>query len=220
MRMGATLHPRRRTAGALARHRAFLARLRRAGHDDPHARPLARILRGAFVCASSIGVTLSFPRSFVHVHAASPVALAGAAKRSAHSRPAADVARLYWHPSWRELRVRTLVNVPAVARREAPRQLHPVRVSRVVAVDRWNPRAAVPPLALTLLRTLPAPVVAANEQARVWPASAPRAARSLELAGGADFGQLPQDELSRVTEHVLRTLDRRVLSHRERTGQV
>jgi hypothetical protein len=31
---------------------------------------------------------------------------------------------------------------------------------------------------------------------------------------------LPTDELSRVTEHVLRTLDRRVLSHRERTGQL
>lgn len=31
---------------------------------------------------------------------------------------------------------------------------------------------------------------------------------------------VPAQELTRVTEHVLRTLDRRVLSYRERTGQV
>jgi hypothetical protein len=31
---------------------------------------------------------------------------------------------------------------------------------------------------------------------------------------------LPPQELSRVTEHVLRTLDRRVLSYRERTGRI
>ena len=31
---------------------------------------------------------------------------------------------------------------------------------------------------------------------------------------------LPPHELSRVTEHVLRTLDRRVLSYRERSGRI
>jgi hypothetical protein len=35
----------------------------------------------------------------------------------------------------------------------------------------------------------------------------------------AEGVSLPPQELSRVTEHVLRTLDRRVLSHRERSGQ-
>ena len=36
----------------------------------------------------------------------------------------------------------------------------------------------------------------------------------------AEGVSLPPQELSRVTEHVLRTLDRRVLSYRERSGRI
>ncbi len=47
----------------------------------------------------------------------------------------------------------------------------------------------------------------------------PRAPRAAELRTLEPFS-LPAQELSRVTDHVIRQLDRRVLSYRERTGRI
>jgi hypothetical protein len=51
-------------------------------------------------------------------------------------------------------------------------------------------------------------------------AAAEPAARAPARRPPATAWVLPAEELSRVTDHVLRTFDRRVLSYRERTGQV
>ena len=80
---------------------------------------------------------------------------------------------------------------------------------------------AFPRLAMALSR--PAPVLPAlgRAAATIGPTAVETA------AAGTLFGRttvamapLPAHELSRVTEHVLRTLDHRVLSYRERNGQV
>lgn len=97
-----------------------------------------------------------------------------------------------------------------------------VRVERTLRETPATPPQRLP---MTLARG-PAPVPRADapaprgqaepptpERARstAWPSAAARAESALKL---------PAQELSRVTEHVIRQLDQRVLSYRERTGRI
>lgn len=82
--------------------------------------------------------------------------------------------------------------------------------------------SAYPRVAMTLTRT-----VARSDHRSGECGIRARAAHGAVTAGFTDrrgasalSAALPAQELARVTEHVLRTLDRRVLSYRERTGQI
>lgn len=73
---------------------------------------------------------------------------------------------------------------------------------------------------MAMLLTQPAPPASPGAMPPSSPAA--RAVRNLQHAPAAALAPspVPPNELSRITEHVLRTLDRRVLSYRERTGQI
>jgi hypothetical protein len=115
-----------------------------------------------------------------------------------------------------------------IVRRLESRFVHRIAataVSCAAAVSRQARRAAAvaqfPRLAMTLARpSAPAPV----SSSPATPSHHTQGERSGTYAArgspAAALAPLPAEELSRVTEHVLRTLDRRVLSYRERTGQV
>jgi hypothetical protein len=111
--------------------------------------------------------------------------------------------------------VRTRVEPTPIARQtEVARQ-----AVVVLAAHRGRSPAALPRLELIALRAQPAPLPcggAPEGHGRPPPFAAQPSMRTAV----APPVVLPADELSRVTEHVLRTLDRRVLSHRERTGQL
>jgi hypothetical protein len=86
------------------------------------------------------------------------------------------------------------------------REVASARFSRL-AMTLARPRAPAP-------ASLPPAMAGAQTHADRTGTHAPPRSPSAALA------PLPAHELSRVTEHVLRTLDRRVLSYRERTGQL
>lgn len=97
-----------------------------------------------------------------------------------------------------------------------------VRVERTLRETATAPPQRVP---MTLARSpAPAPRV---EAAAPRPETEPpmperaRATASSSAAAKAESAlKLPAQELSRVTEHVIRQLDQRVLSYRERTGRI
>jgi hypothetical protein len=127
----------------------------------------------------------------------------------------------------REHRTRERAETRIVQRLES-RFVHRIAataVSRAATVSRQARRDAAvahfPRLAMTLARpsaTAPvSPSPARPGHHAQGERSGTYAARGSQAAA---LAPLPAKELSRVTEHVLRTLDRRVLSYRERTGQV
>ena len=207
-----------RTAGALVRHRAFLAGLRRARRGDAQASRVTQVLRRLFVATTSIGVVLSFLRSIVGV-VNGPAAAAAARGGRALLAPF-FTTRHHWHVLQRAASLRVPIADMPQPRLEVVRHPAAPRTILAAASSPAERRAAFPRVHLTLVRTQPAPVAPAMQPDPARLPSAPRGARAPGLARGAAFAPLPPDELSRVTEHVLRTLDRRVLSYRERTGQV
>jgi hypothetical protein len=93
------------------------------------------------------------------------------------------------------------------------------------AFARVEQRAAFPPLARTLVRASAAPpTTAVRSETAPPPFAHPDERRAVTRFGGAigtpETVSLPPAELARVTKHVIGELDRRVLSYRERTGQV
>ena len=81
-----------------------------------------------------------------------------------------------------------------------------------------------PRISLTMVRTQPA-LGTPKESTPHHPSTPADRNRATRLAASArqaavEAFSLPAQELSRVTEHVIQTLDRRVLSYRERTGQL
>lgn len=94
---------------------------------------------------------------------------------------------------------------------------------RMAFVTRVEQRQAAPHLQLTLLRASTAPVAAASAPSDAQqPASMPARAqeKSTRIVPPAPPLVLPAQELSRLTDHVIRQLDHRVLSWQERTGRV
>ena len=182
------------------------------------ASPVARVLRRA--------------AAVVHLHQAAPHwqlamalvrAVPGAARSAPAPRPAvlSLVQRLVQRLQGREvhhlrsehgrLRVQSVVSTPTER----------VVRSRAMRVRREPTQRLAAPLAMTVVRH-----AAAAAPVRPQPADAgPRRASGEpawavpphSLAAAAT--PLPPQELSRVTEHVIRQLDRRVLSWQERTGR-
>ena len=93
------------------------------------------------------------------------------------------------------------------------------RTSRVAA-DVTPARVAAPPMHLAR-NASPAPADAASpDHVAIRPSSKPVMQLFPAATPRTEVLALPPQELSRVTEHVISQLDRRVLSYRERMGEV
>lgn len=94
---------------------------------------------------------------------------------------------------------------------------------RTAVVTRLEQRSALPRVQLTMVRGQPAmpPVARGPAESTVARATDARAVTVLPHATPAATALvLPPQELSRLTDHVIRQLDHRVLSWQERTGRV
>jgi len=200
------------------RHTSFLARLRIAGRTAQPVTPVERCLRRAtpLVAGSrwQVALLLAFHRS---LRAATPVMH----RTGRHTlRVERTIVLRDHHALQREAsRLHTQV-VSVLVHRVALSSRSPAPATRTNTPAAASPRD-VPRLALTMVRTH-APADRPTEVDRARPPTR-SPARSPDWDGRLQqvtASPLPAQELSRVTEHVLRTLDRRVLSWRERSGQV
>ena len=220
--MRTTFTAARRSPGpppAHARHRAFVGRLRRRQRRERPVQRQAQVLRR---------VRWSFAMSNVWLQiavragrAASPAVAAAIGAR--HTALALTTERM---SAPRHTRVPARLRQVQTVERAITTVVHAERRHHTTHHTRPAPaappatqRPAYPRLALTLARTPSAPAsVAARSDAASEPSA--RTARLQTNTVATQPVPLHPAELSRVTEHVLRTLDRRVLSYRERTGQV
>jgi hypothetical protein len=209
--------------------RAFAARLRNVRDTGPQARPVARVLRRM--------PRPVLQRLWMPLHFALRVIQRGTAPwnpplRAAPALPppqAAGILRERFHlstrlveRSLRWLRAHHAPVAAAVAPPAGAAGLQPTS-TRLLMMQRIERQALFPRVTQVLAR----PALAA---ASLGQAAGPGASRADEPRPGPLPGTprgaapaasaLPALELARVTDHVIRQLDRRVLSYRERTGQL
>jgi len=214
--------PRPPGVAALCRFAAALRGARAApgagGRCAGPASPVARVLRRVGVSLHLHGGTRHWQLVTALARAAVPASGAPPAPRSAAPTLVQRLLqRERRHTIERHLATHTLW----VERRA---EASPAwRVAPVAVPARVEQAARYPRLAVTLVRQgLPATSAAVTSLPReagarsaareaAWP---PAARAAIEAPGG-----LAPQELSRVTEHVIRQLDRRVLSWQERTGR-
>lgn len=146
--------------------------------------------------------------------------------RELHTLPmrAAGIQAVPVHPLPRQDRTRVFERVlhQRLVERLAHRQVA-AAAPRVSFVTRVEHRHAAPRIQMTMVRTQAAAAQAASAAssdlvhgaARERPGAAPP-----RIAQAAPAPALPPQELSRLTDHVIRQLDRRVLSWQERTGRI
>lgn len=212
-----------------ARHRAFAARLAGRSAGSARAPGLALVLRRACVrVARRVWMPLHFALQILQ-RAAAPWAVPHPVLAMAPGDPAPGAVRertlvteRVVERSGRELHARPLalrvVHVPGPAAAGTRAALAP---NRVVPVPRIERPAGLPRVAQVVVRAA-GPAAARAEAARLdTPVlrevrTAPRAATPVVAPTPAL--PLPPAELSRVTDHVIEQLDRRVLSYRERMG--
>jgi hypothetical protein len=235
----AVLRSRLRRMLALRRHLArrahpvtARARLLRALLDGPHVgvrpgqitrrpprlAPLARVLRRAAWVVRDRGTSLRW--SLHAILGARPQRpLPGAAPRTGAARSAL-VERISARERW--VLVQRATQTQRIERHSELRTATATR--HTTLVHPTHRLAGMAPVPLTMARAAPAP--AARDDA--WNAPPVAAAPALPDAAPAQRRparaapevSLPPQELSRVTEHVIRQLDRRVLSYQERTGRI
>jgi hypothetical protein len=208
-----TLHHR---LPAVVRHRSFVASLRRrrrSGRHDTVTRRLRITPKGSSRIETWLALRLDVQPGVVHRNAMlTRQTLLERHSQAVHARMQVHTLA---HVRTERVVVRTRVEPTPIARQAEVAMQAVV----VLAAHRGRAPAALPRLELTTLRAQPAPPPrggAPEGPGRPPPLPAQPSVRT----PAAPPVVLPADELSRVTEHVLRTLDRRVLSHRERTGQL
>lgn len=208
-----------RYASVLTRQRGFAARFRGVRRSAQDIRALAGVLRRLFLVMHQHGAPL-------HVALHAVLRGTGPALAPGALPPAPGRTRLVRQLVTREHGhvPRSLLRTNGVDRAIAVHPQAPAPAARRVMLHRIERQPGFPPLALTMVRSFTtAAAAAAAIPGGPAPSSAPRrAACAPDAARGAVAAPLvlPQPELARVTEHVIRQLDRRVLSYRERTGQV
>jgi hypothetical protein len=208
---------------------AFAARLRNRRDASSRVAPVARILRRF--------LRPVLQRLWIPVHFALQVMQRAAAPwdppRPAVSpppSPSAGIIRERFHLSTRLLE-RTLRVLHAhhthmrvsVAPRSpaAPSNVPPP--TRVVMMQRVERQTLFPRVTQVLARASSTAAIRGQSAALTAPeTTAPRLAPrpGVPHAAAPAARALPPAELARVTDHVIRQLDQRVLSYRERTGQV
>lgn len=214
------------SVGCAARHRAFIDRL--------HALRRSR-QRPAFL--SLVLVRLLRPltkRGAVLLNLALSVFARGALPAAPHLRVARHseeaprtvrelmrhrlLERIVLQRSSTQLRERTLSEraLPGIDHRSEHRFTQIVRSNRIERI------AAYPRLTVALARAASATVPQAAEQPSAPRSDVVRTVFGMQApsAQSAVRDALPPQELARVTDHVLAQLDRKVLSYRERLGQI
>jgi hypothetical protein len=205
----------RHRLASLERHAAFAARLANVRRGSRAVAPLVLALRR---------LRRSTPRVFTRVQQAMQWhrhATTVQAAQAAAAAPAPRVLLLSRLASRTSTHHLCAIVLQRLLERARPMGRATTRVERTLRVER---QVFYPRLALPLPRT--APSVQPGERVRSATAvdsaapvaSAPRLP-SLSSAKPQAIALAPQ-ELSRVTDHVIRALDQRVLSYRERTGRI
>lgn len=212
--------------GRLTQRRSFLASRRpEARHARAGVAPLERVMR-----RSAIRSHAAF-----HLHLQLPARLASVVERHTERRivqPAAGPQR--------SMQVRIMRSLMPVLRHELLQRLAERPIERrtvpgaaapapqLAAAARVGQRQAAPRVETVMLRTQPtganaaAAAVAATgaSLAAASPRPGTTQAPSTPSASPAAPLVLPAREMSRLTDHVIRQLDHRVLSWQERTGRV
>lgn len=206
-----------RYASVLTRQRQFAARFFGARRSAQEITALTRMLRRSLFVMHQHGAPL-------HLSLHALLRSAGPAPAPRGVPPALGRIVMVRERLMREHRhvLRHSQRTSSVERPNAVQSQAPP--ARMVVTHRIERQPSLPPLALTMVRSSATAALAAVATPNgLAPASAlPRSARASDGTRSAVASPLvlPQPELARVTEHVIQQLDRRVLSYRERTGQV
>ena len=208
---------RRRWSTPLDRHRAFLAERRRTGHGVLRVHSVPRMMRRAMTH------TLSFVTNASQIYSLrfeAPQTI-GLSTSSAALLRTRELQSIHVFQAHEHVRHTLFEHARAILLRVCPAGYESRALARGSLVQRIARAGVFPKLTLTVVRSA-SPVGAAPAQAIAMPSATrhtpPPSPRAPIFANA--IRPLPADELLRVTEHVLRTLDRRVLSWRERTGQL
>lgn len=201
-----------------ARHRAFLGRLhrgRRVALRDAvelilrRARVVVRVVRGA-------ALRLRIDMRSGPVVQTTAIALHGLRERSVERHAMLAKTRVLE----RVRREHTLETMLVTTRVPAPPAGVPGPAGGAATPLRQARREGAAPRLPMAIARLPAAVPARADAPAPAQVAGEAALRERAHRSPATAWVLPAEELSRVTDHVLRTFDRRVLSYRERTGQV
>jgi hypothetical protein len=213
-----------------ARHREFVARLRNRREEGVRTPPIGRVLRRSMQrvlhrVRTALHFALHvFQRASAPWNPPRPVVAPpspGAApvvtrERSYRMTRIVERASHVLHVRHSHMLVTVAPPAIAVAASTAPSP-------RVLMTQRIERQTLFPRVTQVVARAPAAPVVRGEAAMHappqvVEPRSAPRTSAPHTVAIIAPT--LPPAELSRVTDHVIEQLDRRVLSYRERMGQV
>jgi hypothetical protein len=212
------------------RHRTFVARLRNRREEGARTPPIGRVLRRSMQrVLQRVRMPLHFAlnvfqRASAPWNPPRPVV----APPSPAAAPVVTRERSYWmtrvverashvlHVRLSQMLVTVAPPALAVAASTAPSP-------RVLMTQRVERQTLFPRVTQVVVRAPAAPPVRDDAALHappqvVEPHSAPR--RSAPHTVAIVAPELPPAELSRVTDHVIQQLDRRVLSYRERMGQV
>jgi hypothetical protein len=198
------------------RHRRFAARLRRA-RSLSSVGSATRTLKLTRIGARSFQTLFLFSLQ-TRRHLVAPLSFV-------RSPGGGTLVRVEGLRSERERHACTRIQTHRVERTERTVFERPVSMALSRATigparsQRQEARAQFPRVPLTMSRA-PSPAPASQPAAAIAQAHEAHCAGTTPREITAAARPLPAHELSRVTEHVLRTLDRRVLSYRERTGQI
>ncbi len=194
------------------RHAAFVAGLRR-GAGVARVTPQARTLRRlrAWTCRVLRPVQAGSQVTLRQTVAAPLVTVQSATRMLLRTHHALSVTATHHRTTLLLHRTAASLHTTAhtlVRLEKTLREARPTPTQRVAMTLARSPSAALRADAATPRRDAEPPVVEPTRP------SAPPASRPSTPAFA-----LPAQELSRVTEHVIRQLDQRVLSYRERTGR-
>jgi hypothetical protein len=201
-----------------ARHRAFVTRVFGVFHVKGGMSPVGRVMRralGARFYQTMLHVQLALAavtRNNLQTH--------GGARRIGQQRhrtipSRTSVRQIERLQSWRTRVVAPWDTMPQRAYRLAPQIAGRGHVERNVLP---------PKVAMTVIRervqVTSQPVLSPRIETSPQPAA--RSASTIAVPHGIDKKSfsLPVQELSRITDHVIQQLDRRILSYRERSGRM
>ena len=220
--------PARPVLPCFARHRAFVSRFAAAGAGRAQARPLSPVLLRRRATVMQAAGARWFAPSWTWVlsprPAAPPSPVRSVVAAPLHLRHGAATLRGV-SAAMPAMRVLTVLRSHTRLERSTTRhERHPCAPSvRVLRTTRIERHAAYPRISVVLSRP-PASASATGVAQRAATAQPPAArspiAAARPAAWPAGCEPLPPQELARVTDHVLAQLDRKVLSYRERHGQL
>ncbi|MCM5680485.1 hypothetical protein M8A51_13200 [Schlegelella sp. S2-27] len=219
--------PARLALPCLERHRAFVSRFAAAAAGRTRAWPLSPVLLRRRATVLHAAGARWFAPSWTWVlsprPAAPPASVRTLVRAGTALRPGVTTLRpAVATPAMRVLTVmRSHTHLERSAtRHERHTSVPSVHVLRTMRIER---HAAYPRVSVVLSRPpapAPAPGVAERAATALPPAAHSPFAAARSLAWPAGREPLPPQELARVTDHVLAQLDRKVLSYRERHGQL